>query len=286
MAQLISRAGWGAKPPRGSYTRVAFTKGVKVHYTGGHIPPAIVDDHRLCIEHVISIQRMHMAGGREQPYMDIGYNLAACCHRRIFMGRGPHNVPAANGPGLNSQHYAVLALVGSSGFVQPNDELLHAVLDAIDYLREHGAAGKEIRGHRDGYSTSCPGGALYAWIQRGAPRPKESTPAPKPEPEEDPIKIVLVGGVPQWPGRMLRVASPLMRGADVRIWQEKLAKRGWQIDVDGIYGPQSLAVCRGYQRATGLTPTGQVDRATWDMTWSWRSPATGEPEPGQVDATN
>ncbi|MGI5493895.1 peptidoglycan recognition protein family protein [Microtetraspora malaysiensis] len=287
MAQLISRAGWGAKPPRGSYTTVRFTRGVKVHYTGGFVSPKIVDDHRLCIEHVISIQRMHMAGGREQPYMDIGYSMVACPHRRIFMGRGPHNVPAANGAGLNSLHYAVLALVGNTGFTEPNDELLHAVLDAIDYLREKGDAGREIRGHRDGYSTSCPGGPLYAWIRRGAPRPKESTPAPKPEPEEDPIKIVLRDGVPDWVGRTLRVTSPMMRGADVRLWQERLARRGWTIDADGIYGPQSLAVCRGFQRATGLKPTGQVDEPTWAMTWSWRPPATGEPEqPGQVDETN
>ncbi|MFD0883558.1 N-acetylmuramoyl-L-alanine amidase, partial [Streptosporangium algeriense] len=101
----------------------------------------------------MSIQRMHMAGGREQPYSDIGYSMVACPHRRVFVGRGPGHIPAANGPGLNSQHYAVLALVGSTGFTQPNDELLHAVLDAVDYLRAHGGAGREIRGHRDGYAT-------------------------------------------------------------------------------------------------------------------------------------
>ncbi|MFF3671675.1 peptidoglycan recognition protein family protein [Microtetraspora malaysiensis] len=118
-----------------------------------------------------------------------------------------------------------------------------------------------------------------------AARPKESKPAPEPEPEEDTIKIVLVDGVPQWPGRTLRVTSPMMRGADVRLWQEKLAKRGWNIGVDGIYGPRSLAVCRGYQRATGLKATGQVDRATWDMTWSWRPPAAEQSEPDPASAT-
>jgi hypothetical protein len=87
------------------------------------------------------------------------------------MGRGPHHLPAANGAGLNTGHYAVLGLGGSKGFTEPTDGLLHGILDAVDYLREHGNAGREIKGHRDGYATDCPGGPLYAWVKRGAPRP-------------------------------------------------------------------------------------------------------------------
>src|SRR5690606_20045753 len=51
-----------------------------------------------------------------------------------------------------------------------------AIRDGIDLLRRHGAGG-EIKGHRDGYATACPGGPLYAWVQKGAPRPtKEDDP--------------------------------------------------------------------------------------------------------------
>jgi hypothetical protein len=90
------------------------------------------------------------------------------------MGRGPHALPAANGPGLNTGHYAVLALVGSEGHTQPTTGLLQGIWDAIDYLRAEGDAGKEIKGHRDGFSTSCPGQPLYDWIKQGAPRPGTS----------------------------------------------------------------------------------------------------------------
>lgn len=86
------------------------------------------------------------------------------------------------------------------------------------------------------------------------------------------VKIVLVDGVPQWPGRTLKLTSPMMSGADVRLWQEKLAKRGWTIEVDGKYGKESRAVARGYRKATGLRAGDVVDRATWEMTWSWRPP--------------
>ncbi|MFE0151798.1 hypothetical protein ACFWY5_31950 [Nonomuraea sp. NPDC059007] len=130
---------------------------------------------------MLQIQRMHMAGGREQPYSDIGYNLGSCPHRRILIGRGAGILPAANGAGLNSGHYAVLAFVGFSDFTVPNDDLLHAVLDAVDYLREHGGAGREIRGHRDDYATSCPGHHHYGWIRRGAPRPTAASPLRLPE---------------------------------------------------------------------------------------------------------
>jgi hypothetical protein len=72
---------------------------------------------------------------------------------------------------LNSGHYAVLGLVGSSGLTEPTPAMLHGIRDAIEWLRRDGDAGSEIKGHKDGYSTSCPGGPLYAWVKKGAPRP-------------------------------------------------------------------------------------------------------------------
>lgn len=42
-----------------------------------------------------------------------------------------------------------------------------------------------------------------------------------------------------------------MQGNDVHAWQYKLRKRGWTIDVDGIYGPRSKAVCASFQEKVG-----------------------------------
>lgn len=39
-------------------------------------------------------------------WIDVGYSLLCCPHRKVFEGRGPGNVPAANVVGLNSAHYA------------------------------------------------------------------------------------------------------------------------------------------------------------------------------------
>ncbi len=245
---LIKRADWDARSPRGAYTQLDSTKGVKVHYTGGRVDPGIVDDHAGCVKLVKSIQGSHMDGN---GWIDIGYSFVACPHRKVFEGRGLHHLPAANGAGLNRGHYAVLGLVGNAGLVQPPDELLHAILDAVEHVRDRGRAGKEIKGHRDGYSTSCPGDALYAWVRRGAPRPGNDNGTPESPPP---------------PGRLLRY-PPVTRGDDVRTWQAKMRERGWEIDVDGAYGPASKDVCRRFQRQQGIEDDGIVGPVTWRLTW-------------------
>lgn len=170
---LITRAEWRAKKPTAQYTRLSSTRGVKIHYTGGKVPADLAGsgNHDRCVDLVRDIQSMHMSGGRGERYIDLGYSMVCCPHRSTFMGRGPHALPAANGAGLNSGHYAILALVGSSGLTDPNDDMLNALVDAIEYLREHGDAGREVKGHRDGYDTSCPGDPLYQWVRAGAERP-------------------------------------------------------------------------------------------------------------------
>lgn len=254
---LVPRKEWGARSPKGSYSRLDSTKGVKIHYTGGRVDPGIVDDHDRCVALVRSIQNSHMDGN---GWIDIGYSLACCPHRKVFVGRGPHRLPAANGPGLNAGHYAVLGLVGSSGLVEPPDDMLHGLRDAIEYLRKEGNAGNEIKGHRDGYATECPGDRLYRWVRDGAPRPGGNQQPGRPgEP------------APPWPGRDLKY-PPIMRGDDVRRWQARMRERGWIIDVDGAYGPRSRDVATAFQREKGLPVTGVVDEATWKA--SWEAPIT------------
>jgi N-acetyl-anhydromuramyl-L-alanine amidase AmpD len=74
--------------------------------------------------------------------------------------------------------------------------------------------------------------------------------------------------VPDWPGRVLRLTSPLMCGLDVRRWQRRMRNRGWAIVVDGIYGVRSREVATAFQREVkGLTVDGAVGRETWTKAW-------------------
>jgi hypothetical protein len=246
VTDIITRAEWHARAPKGAYTSLRSTKGVKVHYTGGRIDKGILNDHDLCVSLVRGIQNMHMDGN---GWLDIGYSVVACPHRKVFIGRGPKHLPAANGAGLNTNHYAILALVGNSGLVEPTDNQLLSIWDAITYLREHGGAGKEIKGHRDGYATECPGDHLYAWLKKGAPRPGGAAPA-KPASAKPGVHTTIV-----------RLGSSNVEL--VKDLQRLLNAHGWNLVVDGIFGPATLHAVRVFQSHHGLAVDGIVGPLTW-----------------------
>lgn len=60
------------------------------------------------------------------------------------------------------------------------------------------------------------------------------------------------------------------RVADVKVWQAKMAARGWKGigAVDGIFGPKADSVCRQFQREKGLKVDGMVGPQTWNKTWT------------------
>ncbi|MCX5537710.1 peptidoglycan-binding protein [Streptomyces sp. NBC_00006] len=154
-------------------------KGVKVHYEGSPVSTKLLTDHDACIAEWKAIRRSHLANKAEN-YSDVAYNYAACPHGYLLEGRGIGKRTGANGnQALNQAHYAIVGLVGSSGLTEPTDAMLSAIRDGIELLRKHGA-GSEIKGHRDGYATTCPGPKLYAWVQKGAPRPGGNTAEPAP----------------------------------------------------------------------------------------------------------
>lgn len=170
--QLVTRKqlGW----PASAAPLQPTAKGVKVHWAGKEVSAALAKDHSRCIALWQAIREAHLANVQEN-YSDVAYNYAACVHGYVLEGRGVGRRTGANGSQpLNKAHYAVLGLIAENGLSKPTDELLNAIRDAIEHLQAHGA-GTEIKGHRDGHATACPGPDLYAWVQKGAPRPKTST---------------------------------------------------------------------------------------------------------------
>lgn len=170
--KLVTRAqlGW---PASAAPTQTS-TQGVKVHYEGTPVSTKLLADHAACIAEWKAIRASHLANTKEN-YSDVAYNYAACPHGYLLEGRGIGKRTGANGnQDLNRAHYAIVGLVGSEGLTQPTDAMLGAIRDGIELLRAHGA-GNEIMGHRDGYATDCPGGPLYSWVQKGAPRPNAPT---------------------------------------------------------------------------------------------------------------
>ncbi|GAA1456988.1 hypothetical protein GCM10009603_05070 [Nocardiopsis exhalans] len=56
--------------------------------------------------------------------------------------------------------------------------------------------------------------------------------------------------------------------SDLRRWQKQMLVRGWSIDADGLYGPQTARVARQFQAEKGLSVDSLIGPATWVAAWT------------------
>lgn len=186
MAQIISRRTWRAKPAKNRVPAV-WRRGITlwVHHSESPAPSpkATVEVES---EVMRGIQAFHM--GPSRGWSDIGYHYCIMPSGRIYEGRGPE-VVGAHCPGHNAE--PSVCMIGSYDDVLPTNDALRSLNDMKDHLD----AG-DLRGHRDGYSTSCPGNALYKRIKLPLPAPHG-----KDEPSKDNKKTArIIIGKRQWVG--------------------------------------------------------------------------------------
>jgi hypothetical protein len=73
---------------------------------------------------------------------------------------------------------------------------------------------------------------------------------------------------PVFEGVVLSTDMVKQNRADVRRWQHRMAARGWDIRVDGRFGPQSAHTAARFAAEKGLkTAPGTVDTAVWEAAW-------------------
>jgi|GEM_PF-3371626 len=60
----------------------------------------------------------------------------------------------------------------------------------------------------------------------------------------------------------------LTYNSDVERWQAQMRERGWDITVDGFFGPQSAEVARQFQQEQGLVVDGIVGIRTWESAFN------------------
>lgn len=252
--KLVTREqlGW---PASAAPTQTS-TKGTKVHYEGTPVSTKLLTDHDACIAEWQAIRKSHLANKKEN-YSDIAYNYGACPHGYLLEGRGIGKRTGANGnQPLNQAHYAICGLVGSEGLTQPTDAMLGAIRDGIELLRQHGA-GNEIKGHRDGYATECPGGPLYTWVQKGAPRPPGTVPAkPKPTYEPFPGSNFFTNGR----------RSPIIAAMHKRLVAVGCNHYQSTANQD-VWGPGDVRSYAAWQRKcgyTGAAADGTPGKTSWD----------------------
>lgn len=275
--QIIKREDWGAEKPKGRLpVDDSDRTGFMVHYSTGE--ELHRDKLREVKDWVRDIQDFHQEG---QGWDDIGYNFLVDREGRIFEGRG-WGAAGAHCPGFNVSAWGVCFL----GDDDPGRDVPPAARLAIRLLYEVAVSraghGLKPLGHRDGKATSCPGDELYAFVRsnfrKGLPdrrrkqrRPKrdrrrQGGPRPKPGPTGQ--------GVPAYPvpGKVLRqhkkgYGTKAERAA-LQRWQRQMRRRGWSIDVDGLFGPATEAVVEAFQTEKGLKVDGRVGPKTWAAAWA------------------
>ena len=241
---VIKREAWGAEPPRNTTPLPKSVRGVAIHWVGVEVkgnPSKIVK----------GIQRYHQ---ETRGWYDVAYNYLVSQDGQVFEGRGWKNRSGANGSSkLNRQYGAICLLLGPGQ--RPTDEMIDATRNTIKHFRRVFPKATEIVGHKDISATACPGEDVHSLISIGGLDPAL--------PGKEKQSFSPKSGYPV-PTRLLRRGS---KGDDVRWTQNRLNVKGakpalvvdgdfgkkshrsvrhyqakrWQLTIDGIVGPQTVA---------------------------------------------
>ncbi|MFJ1588935.1 N-acetylmuramoyl-L-alanine amidase [Kitasatospora albolonga] len=217
---IIPRMQWAARPPR-TVTDVELSArtGFAVHYSAG--PPT---------QSIRAIQNYHMDG---RGWPDIGYNFLVDRAGRIYEGRGWTAV-GAHATGYNTSHIGV-CFIGSDGDATPHAK---AAIRALYYQARH-LTGKGLAATYHGAigSTACPGADLRNWVLGGM--------------EAADIPIGGGGGPATGTTGETSVRSITAQQRAVNFLGHLPS-----LDLDGSFGPLTLAGVKWAQRKIGVADDG------------------------------
>ena len=163
-----TRDDWDARPPTGPLRTVRLSRRIEFfnHYIGPGSPDFAHQPHSACLKQVRRWQKEHQTKPPPKgPWKDIGYNALVCGHARVIEGRGLE-VRGSHCPDHNRIGFGVQFMV--AGTERPTDAMLGRMRELYDALVEL-TGPLEMRGHRDGISTECPGDTVYDWVLDGMP---------------------------------------------------------------------------------------------------------------------
>jgi hypothetical protein len=159
--KIISRAEWGARPPRSRATvDMSERRYYVVHHSGASATQTVRAIQDWCMN--------EPPNGR--GFADIDYNhLVRATTGEIYEGRG-WNVIGSHAVGYNTAGVGVCVI----GDDQLGDAAKRSVLWLYgEYNRRCGRT-LTVKGHRNVATTgtSCPGNKIASWIAAGMPRPE------------------------------------------------------------------------------------------------------------------
>lgn len=166
MGTYITRAAWGARPPKRVYPHPGLPVAeIWVHHTASATPTALADidgDGAPDAEEAIvkMAQNYHMDS---RGWSDIAYNFLVGQSGVQYEGRGWDRKGGGTGDPEDSRSYSICA-IGNYETATPTNQLLGGIADLIAGGIRAGniQAGWTIHGDRDTNATACPGANLYA----------------------------------------------------------------------------------------------------------------------------
>lgn len=250
--KLVKRSafGWGAT----GAAHARPTRGLVIHYDGSDQNLA-GKEHAECVDYWRRTRKFHM--GSNRGWSDIGYSFGCCPHGHTFEGRGLDRIQAAQ-PGGNADWYSVTLMSGPGE--RPTAEQINAVRELRAWLMDKGV-GSLVKGHRDFYSTSCPGDLLYGLV-------KDGTFAKSPSDTDE----------PSWTEKLMKDLPTLRPGDDnydVKTARGLLFARGYIPETvyaaGGLkewlertkYDDELAGLVRGFQRLKKLGDDSLVGPLTW-----------------------
>lgn len=250
----LQRDEWGAPAPKAQLQRMALpVSRVFLHHT----VTSVSDDSKADMRKVTNYSR----------FVDVPYHVVVHPNGDIFTGRYLNGVPAlgAHTGGHNSTSLGIALIGRYDQDVRPTQAALDSIAKVLNAFGDQGYLTKtfELKSHSDApYATACCGTNLKAQISAIFADAKVVggvfVPQPVPQKPQTPVN-----SYPAYP-MLLRRGS---KNVFVRQFQQRLRDRGWKIDVDGLFGPQTEKVVRAFQKDKRLAVDGIVGRNTWKAIW-------------------
>ncbi|TNN01606.1 peptidoglycan recognition protein 5 [Takifugu flavidus] len=161
---VVSRAQWGAAPPKSRENLTGPAQKVVIHHTA--LPKC--SGLSGCRDLLLSIQRFHM---NDRNFDDIGYNFLVGFDGTVFEGRG-WGVVGAHAKGFNNESLGI-AFMGNFNNDTPSSEAVLSVRQLLHSGVSQGFLCPDfaLMGHRDLSATECPGANLYAALPKLKLRP-------------------------------------------------------------------------------------------------------------------
>ena len=228
--EIISRAGWGARPPRRRIGINVPTPELWLHHSAGS---------EFGDSGVRRIQNFHMDNRR---WSDIAYSFVVDRFSlEVYEGRGA-GIEGGHTFGHNTVSHGI-CVMGDFEAAAPSTGLIQRLAQLVRFGHGQGWWPSQFTGgHRDVRATSCPGRNLYS-------RLGEINRLAIDEDVEDEMSL-----------------RPGDRGEAIRKFQRAL--KGWSAQalpvfgVDGDYGGETETWVRNFQTSQDLPVTGVIDGVT------------------------